>query len=235
MRSFRVLIVMLLFGVPAAHAGGGTHRYSVSISGSLTTSSKLFLNPNARDELIRGSFSPINSVFSFGADARRDLPALGLRIGLGAEYISRTIISAVPNSPNTIPIEDGYSAVPVELTGYFSIPVGGESFDFYMGGGGGIYFGERTYRYAGVDAVTLDRSIMPGIHVLTGLEYLVDGRFSMRTELKFRNVQLETVQKFPVFSTVYEGTTVPLPQDDFTSRIQIDGMHISLGLVYRIP
>lgn len=224
-----------LTGLDAPFAAAGEHRLSVSVSGSFTTTSKLFPSPNARDELLRGTYSPIDGVFSFGIDARGSFTDYGLRLGLGAEYVSASVTSSVPNTSVNIPVEDGYTAIPVELTGYFTIPVGGERFDFYMGGGAGVYLGERRYRYAGVSAVTLDRSVIPGIHVLSGLEYLVDERFSLRMEIKFRSVQLETVQKFPVSAAVYGGTAVPLPQDAFTSRIQVDGMHLSLGIAWRIP
>lgn len=233
MRPLPFLTIAFLAAAQCPPAGAGEHRISVSLSGSLTTESKIFPNPNARDELIRGGFSPVDAVPGFGADVRGDLFPSGPRFGFSAEYVRRTISGSVPNSNPAIPVEDGFSAVPLELTAYFTIPVGGERFDFYMGGGAGLYFGERSYRYAGVAARTLSRSVSPGIHVLTGLEYLVGGRFALRTELKFRNVQLETVQEFPVTTTVYNGTTVPLPQDDFTSRIQIDGMNVSLGVAYR--
>ncbi len=233
MRPLLLCTIVFLAGAVPAAAGAGEHRISISLSGSLTTESKIFPNPNARDELIRGGFSPVKTVPGIGADVRGDLFSSGPRFGLSAEYIRRTVAGAVPNSTPAIPVEDGFSALPIELTAYFTIPVGGERFDFYMGGGAGLYFGERYYRYAGVPAQTLSRSASPGIHVLTGLEYLVGGRISLRTELKFRNVQLETVQKFPVTTTIYDGTTVPLPQDEFTSRIQIDGMNVLLGVAYR--
>ncbi len=233
MRPLLLFTIAFLAGLLPTESGAGEHRISVSLSGSLTTESKIFPNPHARDELIRGGFSPVNSVLGFGADVRGNLFPSGPRIGFAAEYIRRTVEGAVPNSTARIPIEDGYSAIPLELTAYFAIPVGGDRFDFYMGGGAGVYFGERNYRYAGVGAQTLRRSVSPGIHILTGLEYLIGARISLRTELKFRNVQLETVQKFPVATTIYDGTTVPLPQDDVTSRIQIDGMNVSLGVAYR--
>jgi hypothetical protein len=230
-----MVTALLIVLLPGTAASAGPGRWSVSVHGALTTASKLFPNSNARDEFTRGTFSPIDAVFGVGADARGDFPGTGLRLGIGAEYITASVSSTVPNTATPIPVEDGYTAIPVELTGYFTIPVGGDRLDFYMGGGAGIYFGERKYSYAGVGAVTLDRSAIPGIHVLSGLEYLADGPFSVRAEVKFRSIQLETVQKFPVSAAVYGGTTVPLPQDAFTSRIQIDGMHVTLGVAFRIP
>ncbi len=235
MRALRMMIIVSFIGIPAGDAAAAGYRFSMSLSGSFTSSSKLFANPHARDDVIRGIFSPINSVFGVGADIRGDFPVSGLRLGLGAEYLSRSVSSTVPHASVTIPVEDGFSAIPVELTGYFTIPIGGDRLDFYMGGGAGVYFGERSYTYAGVTAVTLERNLSSGIHVLTGLEYQVESRVALRTEFKFRTIQLESVQRFPSPSTVYGGVTVPLPQGDIASRIQIDGMQFSLGVAYRFP
>jgi opacity protein-like surface antigen len=231
----RLFLIALTIATAALPARGGGGRFSIAAYGAITTSSKLFEHPNARDELIRGLYTPIDPVYGAGIDARTDIPAFGLRFGLGADVLTRTVSSSAPYTSPPVPIEDGYVAVPVELTAYFSIPVGGEKVDFYLGGGGGVYFGERRYTYAGVRAVTIDRNIQPGIHVLTGVEYALGDALALRSELKFRNVQLETTQRFPVTSTIYEGVTIPLPQDPFTSRVQIDGMNVSLGIVVRLP
>lgn len=235
MRPISILTLAALLALPGGESPGGDLRLSVSLFGSLTTSSKLFPNPTARDEIVRGSFSPIDAVAGFGADVRGDLFASGPRLGLSVEYLAGGSGSNVPNAPTRIPIEDGYRAVPIELTAYFDIPVGGDRLDFTMGGGAGVAFGERRYRYAGVDAVTLDRRLVPGIHVLTGLEVLLGDDFSLRTELKFRSLQIETLQRFPATAAVYEGTAVPLPRGDLRSRIQVDGMHLSLGFAWRLP
>jgi len=227
-----ICTIALLAG-PEGRAGVG--RLSVSVFGTLTTSSRLFPNPNARDDFTRGGFTPLNTAFSLGADIRGDVPFLGIRVGISSEYISRRVTGSVPNTRGTIPVEDGYSVLPLELTGYFRIPVGGESVNFYMGGGGGVYFGERRYRYAGVEPVTLQRDLNFGIHVQSGLEIGLGEQIALRTELKFRNIQIETSQRFTTPSTVYAGTTVPLPQETLHSRVQVDGMNLVVGIVYRLP
>jgi len=235
MRFPRVTYLCLLLLLPAPDGRAGDRRVSVAFFGTLTTSSKLFPNPNAQDDFLRGTYSPINSVFSVGIDVRGDIPEIGLRVGLSSEYISSTLAGSVPNTGGTIPVEDGYRAVPVELTGYFRIPVGGESINFYMGGGGGVYFGGRRYLYAGAEPERIRDDLNVGIHVLSGLEVSLGGRTAIRTELKFRNVQLETTQRFTSPSTVYRDATVPLPQETLHSRIQIDGMNLVVGIAYRLP
>lgn len=233
MRLLRVPIVIVFIVAAALPARGGGGRFSVAAFGAVTTASKLFANPNARDEILRGTYTPIDPVFGAGVDARIDVAALGLRFGLGAEYLAGTVSSSAPNTSPGIPVEDGYTAIPVELTAYFSIPVGGENVDFYLGGGMGAYLGERKYSYAGVDAETIDRNVQAGIHVLTGVEIAVAGAVALRSEIKFRNIQIETTQQFPAPSTVYEGVTVPLPREPFTSRVQVDGMNLTIGVVVR--
>jgi hypothetical protein len=145
MRPHRALIVILSFAFAAGAARGGDRRFSVSASGAVTTTSKLFTNPNARDDIIRGAYTPIEPVFSAGIDARTGLTSFGLRFGLGAEYIAGSLTTSVANTSGDVPVTDGYAAIPVERTAYFSVPVGGERIDFYFGGGAGVYFGERRY------------------------------------------------------------------------------------------
>ena len=232
-----ILPTLLTLGIPSAAlpSQGGGGGVSASAFGSITTASKLFANPNARDEIIRGTYTPIDPAWGAGVDLRAALPSFGLTFGLSAEYLTGSVTSSAPNTVPAVPIEDGYAAIPVELSAYFSIPVGGEQVNFYLGGGMGVYLGERKYTYAGVEARTIDRNIQPGIQVLTGIEYALGDALALRSEIKFRNVQLETTQEFPAPSTVFGGTTVPLPQGPFTSRVQVDGMNLTLGVVWRIP
>ena len=66
MRLRRMIVCCLLLGCISLRAPAGEDRWSVSLFGTLTTASKLFPNPNARDEFRRGEFSPINASFSVG-------------------------------------------------------------------------------------------------------------------------------------------------------------------------
>lgn len=232
MRAAHLICCLLILQLAAVPSRAGDRPWSVSILSSITTSSKLFTNPNARDEFLRGEYSPIDGVPGLGADVRTEFPSIGLVLGVSVEYLRKHTPGSVPNAPSPIPVEDGYTAVPVELTGYFRIPVGGSAVDFYIGGGMGAYFGERDYRYAGVRAVTLSRKFNTGIHVLSGVEYRLTGSLGLRSELKFRTVELESVQSFPGQATVWNGTTVPLPAEPQPSRIQTDGMNLSLAVVY---
>ncbi|MBI1806790.1 MAG: hypothetical protein HYR76_07055 [Ignavibacteria bacterium] len=209
------------------------HPYDLAVFGTFTTSSKLFHHPNDADELLRSAFLPLNNVFSAGIDLRRSFEALRIQIGISIEYLKKTETSYVPDSSSTlIPVKDGFTAIPIELSGYFIIPVGTDDLHLYMGGGGGMYIGSRQYEYAGTSAAIIGRKVGYGIHILSGLQYALHPRVSLRSELKFRQIQFENMNKFVEDTALYNGVAVALDPEPFSSRIDIDGMTLSLGLVF---
>lgn len=205
---------------------------SITAFGSFTTSSKLFLHPNDPDEIIRSQYLPLNNIFSAGIDIRREIKAIGAQAGISIEYIRKNDVFNVPVSSTQIPVNDGYTVVPIELTGYFIIPIGNEHIHVYLGGGAGIYAGTRIHEYPGASAATIERSIGYGIHVLTGTEYFLGPEFSLRGEIKFRDVQFNAVNRFSQSSIIYNGTIYPLDNDKLPSRLNIDGMTGTIGIAF---
>jgi hypothetical protein len=231
-RFISAYIVLFVF-LSASTLVAQESYYQVALYGSFTTSSKLFQRTSDADENIRTQFLPLNDIFSVGIDVRQKVEAFDIQIGLNVEYLSKTESFTVPISSNkTIPVIDGFTAIPVELSGFFVIPVGSEVFQIYMGGGGGVYLGSRRYEYAGANAITIERKPGYGIHILSGAQYRLTPTFSFRSEIKFRDVQFETVNRFTQPYTFYRGTAVTLDPLPFSSRITIDGMALNFGLVY---
>ncbi|MBI1803667.1 MAG: hypothetical protein HY033_12360 [Ignavibacteriae bacterium] len=208
--------------------------YAVAFFGSINTSSKLFYNPNDQDEFIRNQFLPLDNAFSEGVDVRRTIEPLRISVGFSIEYLSKTQSFIHPLSQSTlVPVKDGFVVYPIEFSAYFPIPIGGDLFQLYMGGGAGAYLGARRYEYAGIQASAVDRKTGYGIHIVSGLQYFLRPSFSLRSELKFRNVQFETINQFSQSTAVSSsGTIIPLDQEPFASRVNIDGMTVSLQLVY---
>ena len=231
MRYFkRYLLVLILLA--SAAAPGQEPDYNVEIFGAFTTSSKLFPHANDPDELNRSFFLALNNIFHAGIELRRSITSSGIQVGLAAESIQKTDVINVPRQSGIIRSRDGYRVIPIELTGYFQLPIGNETIHVYIGGGGGLYFGARFYEYASVEAPAIDRTPGFGIHVLSGLEYSLNRRFSLRSEIKFRDVQFESVNQFSEAETIYNGRTVALDQTPFSSRLNVDGMTLRLGLAY---
>lgn len=228
------LCVLVVVIVGAVSGNAQEHAYSLSAGGSFTTSSKLFHHATDPDEFIRSQFQPLDDIFGATIDVRRTIEAIGIQIGLSIEYLSKTETFNAPiTTARPVSSVDGFTALPIELSGYFDIPVGDETIRLYMGGGGGIYLGNRRYAIANVDAPTVGRNVQLGIHVLSGAEYTLSPGFALRSELKFRNVQFETTNKFQQATAQYQGRFISLPQEPIVSRINIDGMMLTLGLAYR--
>ena len=213
-------------------ADGQERSYSVTAYGAFTTSAKLFPYPNDPDDFTRGQFLPLDDIFSSGIEIRRELRSIRLQIGLGVEYIAASTVMNVPSTQTTIEVRDGFRVFPIEGTAYFVIPFSGDLFQLFMGAGGGVYPGIRSYTYADANSSLADRTTGVGIHIVSGVEYSLGETFSLRAILKFRDVQFESVNKFNQSTTLYHGTGVTLSQNALSSRINIDGMVASIGLAY---
>lgn len=213
-------------------ADGQERSYSITAFGAFTTSSKLFPYPNDPDDFTRGQFVPLDDIFSSGIEFRKDIRSIRVQLGLGVEYISASTVTNVPSPTTTIEVRDGFKVLPVELTAYFVIPFNGDLFQLFMGAGGGVYPGVRSYTYAGAGSSLAGRTTGVGIHIVSGVEYSLGETLSLRAILKFRDVQFESVNRFNQATTLYHGTGVTLNQDPLSSRINIDGMVASIGLAY---
>lgn len=204
--------------------------WSIHAKGNFTTGSQLFPKPNSSDPGERAQYFPIEEFFGVGFEVRYQIPATDLAIGVSTDYIRATTTQSVTvTSARPIPVEDGYRVIPVELTGYFLIPVSGPEISVYMGGGAGAYFGRRIYRYAGVEADPVDQGHGFGIHVLGGVAYRFAGRFSVSAEMKFRDLQFESSNAFRVSEVVHDNTVIHLPRTPFTSRVHTDGVIFQIG------
>jgi len=199
--------------------------YSLSISGSYSTSSELFYNiddPNQADQ-----FLAIDDIFGFGVDVRRRIGGDEVQVGLSIEYLSKLEPYVQPAMTDSIGFADGFTAIPIELTGYFVIPFSSDRVQLYMGGGAGLYLGSRQYHYGNEREQTLERKPGFGIHILSGIQYSLNPSFALRSEVKFRNVQFETTDMIPTPSA---GYLTFLQQT--SSRVMIDGMTFTLGVVF---
>ena len=221
--------ILFLAALPATVKAGDTN-FSVSLKGNFTTGSQLFPNPNSPDEIKRAQFFPIEDFFGYGVEVQYKIPETNLAVGLSADYIRATTTRST--GLLAVPVKDGYRVIPIELTGYFNIPVSGPTFGVYMGGGAGAYFGRRIYEIADVQAQTTDVGHGFGIHVLGGVKYRFTDWFGLNVEMKFRDLQFKTTNQFSTSSVMYNGNTVLLPQGPLASRVHTDGVIFQLGTTF---
>jgi len=235
MRLRRIHASICLVMMWAHTSSAGDRPYSVGLYGSYTTTSKIFFNPEAANEVERNRFFDVDNIFSLGLDVRRDI-SYNLRVGLSVEYISAsTKVTPIVRDRTgrffELAEEDGYRLIPVELSGYFIIPFSSDRVKVYMGGGVGLYLGERRVEVVGITAETLEKNAGFGIHVMSGVEYRITPILLLRGEMKFRDPQVESTNKFPEGPFQEDGHTFLFQQGPFRSRINIDGITFNVGTV----
>ena len=233
LKMFCVLAVLFVLSsdLPAAER---SKKYSFVLMGTYTSSSKLFPTPDAVLESARNLSLEFDDAFGLGFEIRRQLGGENIEVGLGAEFLStsKTGLAAIPGgSPRTqLPVTDGFRFIPVELSGYFIIPFSSETVKFFMGGGVGFYYGDRIYHVVNRVAQTVENQVAFGIHVLTGLDYFVTRGISLRGELKFRDPQFNMTSKFTDTDVEVDGRTYRLSQQPFTSKVNLDGLVVTVGI-----
>lgn len=221
----------------AVLAGGASclraqeRHLTVLLKGNLTTRSSLFLNPNATDPLRRTQALELVDFLGSGVEIKYLFPQSNLAVSLSAEYLRFREANPIRVSfQSEVPSEDGYVAIPLELTGYFIIPASGQTVKIFIGGGGGVYFGRREYTLAGAEAALTGTRPGFGIHVLGGVSYHFTDYFSLVGEMKFRDLQFRSTNAFQSSRVLYQGTLFPLSQTPFESSVQTDGIVFQLGV-----
>lgn len=232
MKKFLLLVMMLWCSLSAQ-----TWDASITIKGTFTTSTRFLYDI---DREIYSGERVLESNYGYGADVRWNMLWDRFYFGFGVEKIrSSEIASVVYTNLNylRVPNEEGFVMTAYELSGYYIVPISSENIKFYIGGGFGLYDGERIRTFANVSAATIKSESNIGIHVMTGIDYKVNSRFAIRGELKFRDPHFDITDKFDQAYAEYLGERVPIPprdQKERTTRINLFGVNYMLGAVIEI-
>jgi opacity protein-like surface antigen len=231
------VILLLLFAVNALTTRSllraENNGISVALKASLTTASRVFTDPNSSDAFQRSQFFSLEDFFGYGVEVRYQPPETNVALGLSAEYIETVVSHSISLSTSTsVPVEDGYRVIPLELTGYFIIPISGQAFGVFMGGGVGGYFGKRLYKLGDTEAPTTEEGHGFGIHVLGGLSYRFTEWFSLNAEMKFRDLQFQTTNQFATTTATYKGMPITVSRAPSTARVHTDGVVFQLATVF---
>jgi hypothetical protein len=200
---------------------------------SFTTNTRIFYNiddPQAVPDLAN-----VSSNFGFGAELRVRTFWERWYIGITIEKITgQRTSSALYTSPVSgdlaVPITDGYELMPVEVSAYYSVPISSNTFVFYLGGGAGYYSGKRNYSVVNVASRTTETDGVIGIHVSTGLRWMITPFLGIDGQLRFRDPQINATNVFDQRSTRLDGVTIPLQQGPIHTQINLNGINYSAGL-----
>lgn len=232
-RTISLLWLCAVCACGSQHLRAEERLFSIGFKGNFTTGSQLFPHPDATDQFQRSEYLSIEDFFGAGIEVKYFFPETNLAIGLSADYIRTTTSYTKPlSTTERLPVEDGYRVIPIEITGYFQIPVSGPTFGVYMGGGAGAYFGRRIYREGNTDAPPVDEGHGFGIHVLGGLSYQFTEWFGLNAEMKFRDLQFEASNRFQSSQIIYNGRLIPVSGPG-AARVHTDGIVFQIGTVIR--
>ncbi|MDZ7766336.1 MAG: hypothetical protein U5K00_18250 [Melioribacteraceae bacterium] len=230
-KYFLLIIILLLLPIKGQY---NDKDFGLSFSANYTTTARLYLNPNAIERLLREENLEIEDIYSYAFEIRYRVSDSFL-VGIGTEYVEKVakLINVIgfPSQLAGIEINEGFTLIPVELSGYYFIPFSTESLKFYMGGGLGIYFGSYIREFGTLEVETVNQDFAWGIHGRIGMDYMFSDFFSLRGEMKFRDPDFNMENKYTSNSFVYQGNVINLPQEPFATRVNIEGMTFSLAAV----
>jgi len=209
-------------------------RFSLKISGTYISSTELQNNINSANQIERDASAEMDGGFGYGAELTFD-PRLGnseIYFYISSEYfhhIQKDLYIRYYEDTNffSINFEEQFYFIPLEAGIKWNLPVSGQNLKIYIGGGGGIYLGNRKRIVRGLTTTT--NHLNPGysINVLSGIDYYIARNMCASFEFKFREAYFEVESRFDTkYKTVF-GFPNPI-----TSRIVVNGTALSLGLKY---
>ncbi|MCP5064175.1 MAG: outer membrane beta-barrel protein [Ignavibacteriae bacterium] len=224
-----LLILLLVTTSVIVNAQYNGNDFSISANANYTTTSKIFLTPNAADEFLRNKNFPIEDIISYSFELRYRLSEPVI-LGLGAEYINDGADGRNLTSPLFL-VSDGFEVIPIELSVYYFFPFSTENFKFYMGGGIGFYFGKHLRTFGDVEFEHVKSSNGIGLQMSLGMDYLVFDFLSVRSEMRFRDPKFDVTSKYNSDTVFYEDR---LSTDEINTKINIDGITFRIGAVFHV-
>lgn len=238
MRRIGLIVLLALLGQssPAQWAG---LKFSLAARGSYTTTSKVFYNPDSPSPTIRGQHLPFEDIYGYGFELRVQRPEDSYFVAITVDVLSKMLTQdqfiALTSPPRFLPVTEGIRGIPVEVSLRTYVPLGSENFHLFMGGGLGVYFAERMLRIVDAEAHPRSSSFGYGIHVESGLEYQIHPAVRVNAEMRFRDPEIRTVNRFDRETTTHNGSIILLPRGDIQTKVNLDGLNFGLGVILSIP
>jgi hypothetical protein len=219
-----------------ASAQAQSGDWTIGARGVYTSTAKIYLHPKAEDEIIRNNFFGFENLYSPSLEITRRLDD-EIRLSLEVLYVAAesegtnaTIL--VEDGTRTVPVEEGFVAAPVELSLDYLLPFSFETLRFFMGGGVGYYFADRTRVIGDLESEAVERQSAFGVHVGLSLEWFLFPDAALVFGMKFRDPQIDVVSRYEGTTGVYEGEPFTIVEREFDSKINVDGVAFLLGVSY---
>jgi len=208
-----------------------------AVTGNYVTSATIQLNPFLNDPLEQYFSQDLKGGYGFGFSVKKKFFWDNFYVGLSTEYIkitddglSQYIYNNDTNYLN-VRVTESVWMVPVELSAIFDLPPITENLKIFLGGGFGLYFGDRKRKMILFETETINRYPKFNLQVLCGMEYRLAKNVSGIFQVCFRQAQFNIHSKFPADRFTYLGYDYYFVQE-YNSKIYFDGLKLSLGLGY---
>lgn len=207
-------------------------RFSVLVYGTFVSSAELLDNINSDIPFLRDASVEMKGGYGYGGELTYNpkIYDLGIIFYVSSEYLKvkddGLVASRVINDTTVLRgrFTEEFTLIPLEAGLKWSLPVSTDRFKIFIGGGAGLYFGERKRTVNRIS--TTDVSTSPGfsLNVLAGTEYYIGRNLSLDFQFKFREGSFEAESRFSEDPVVFERT--------IKSRIIADGVRLSAGIKY---
>ncbi|MCB0722872.1 MAG: hypothetical protein KDC42_11255 [Ignavibacteriae bacterium] len=210
--------------------------FSVTTSVNYVTSASIQLNPNSTDIIEQNQIEELHGGISYGLSIKKKMFGDDIMLGLSAEYLhieDDNQKERVFNGASTVNLRvtEIITVLPVELSVYYKLPKFTESFNLLLGGGMGVYFGTRERKILNLQTETNSTEQALNFHIITAAEYIISRHLSAVADITFREGEYRVDSSFPTNRVRVNGTTYMI-QQNYDSKIFIDGLKLGLGLSY---
>lgn len=232
----KFLIISLVFFVTTAlHPQKG---FTLTVGAGYGTASRMIPYPRVSDFDLREADVSLGSFLfpqiAVGYSFTDDIEGV-----LSLEYASKTSEfygQTVDSDAGTIfiPVKDGYSFIPFELTLAYTLPFSSESFRLFIGGGGGLYFISSKREVAGIKPGSGGSKTGYGIHIVSGIDYYLNETTGVSFSMKFRDPEVEFKGEYETVNGSFNGKPVRLGSPVFNQKLSLEGTLFLLGLKVRL-
>ena len=208
-----------------------------SASANYVSSATIKQSPFSPDIIERNSLIDIKGGYGYSFTVKTRLFRNDLFFGITGEYIKIQDDDATQTLENDtsavrIRVSETLTVTPIEFTGYFNVPSFQENLNIYLGGGIGLYMGDRVRKIQNFESETISKSLGLSLVVLSGIEYYFEKNAMAFFEMRFREGEYDVKSKFPVGTITVRGTPYNIGRE-MNSKIFLDGLRLSVGLGYR--
>lgn len=210
--------------------------FSIIPSINFVSSASIQLDPYSSNLIERNITEELSGGYGYGITIRKKFFREDLAFGITTEYLKIVDDELTQTFENdTIRLRarvtEELTMLPVEFSGYFNIPDFSEDMKIYLGGGIGVYFGDRKRAVHNIESKTVSKEAGFSFVVLSGMEYFFDTKLSGVFEVRFRQGEYRVSSQFPASTININGTVFPI-EKNLNSRVFVDGLKLSLGVSY---